>query len=54
MDAATGAIVSTLPIGDGCDGVGFDAGLALVFASCGEGKLTVIKESSASLFCRDR
>ena len=50
MDAATGAIVSTLPIGDGCDGVGFDAGLSLVFASCGEGKLTVIKESSPSSF----
>ncbi len=50
MDAATGSVVSTLPIGDGCDGVGFDAGLGLVFASCGEGKLTVIKESSASSF----
>ena len=50
MDAATGNVVSKLPIGDGCDGVAFDGGLGLVFASCGEGKLTVIKESSASSF----
>ncbi len=50
MDATTGSVVSKLPIGDGCDGVGFDDGLKLVFASCGEGKLTVIKEESASSF----
>ncbi len=50
MDAGTGAVVDKLPIGDGCDGVGFDMGLKLVFASCGEGKLTVIKEESASSF----
>jgi YVTN family beta-propeller protein len=50
MDAGSGAIVDKLPIGDGCDGVGFDGGLKMVFASCGEGKLTVIKEESASSF----
>lgn len=50
MDATSGAIVDKLPIGDGCDGVGFDGGLKMVFASCGEGKLTVIKEESASSF----
>jgi DNA-binding beta-propeller fold protein YncE len=50
MDATSGAIVASLPIGDGCDGTGFDASLKLVFASCGEGKLTVIKEESASSF----
>ena len=50
MDATSGAIVASLPIGDGCDGTGFDAGLKLIFASCGEGKLTVIKEESASSF----
>ena len=48
MDATNGS-TSTLPIGDGCDGVGFDQGLGLVFASCGEGKLTVIKESPLSV-----
>lgn len=50
MDATNGNVVATLPIGNGCDGVGFDGGLKLVFASCGEGKLTVIKEESASAF----
>jgi YVTN family beta-propeller protein len=50
MDASTGSVVSKLPIGDGCDGVGFDDGLNLVFASCGEGKLTIIKEETASSF----
>jgi YVTN family beta-propeller protein len=50
MDATTGSVVSKLPIGDGCDGVGFDEGLKLVFASCGEGKLTIIKEETASSF----
>jgi YVTN family beta-propeller protein len=50
MDASSGAVVVSLPIGDGCDGVGFDSGLGLVYASCGEGKLTVIKERSASDF----
>ena len=50
MDATNGNVVATLPIGNGCDGVAFDNGLKLVFASCGEGKLTVIKEGSASEF----
>jgi DNA-binding beta-propeller fold protein YncE len=50
MDATSGNVVATLPIGNGCDGVGFDKGLKLVFASCGEGKLTVIKEESAATF----
>ena len=49
MDATNGNIVSKLPIADGCDGVGFDDRLGLVFASCGEGKLTVIKESPLSV-----
>lgn len=50
VDAGSGAIVDKLPIGNGCDGVGFDADLKLIFASCGEGKLTVIREASASSF----
>jgi YVTN family beta-propeller protein len=50
VDATNGNIVDKLPIGDGCDGVGFDDGLQYVFASCGEGKLTIIKENSASSF----
>ncbi|HEY4149527.1 MAG TPA: YncE family protein [Chitinophagaceae bacterium] len=50
LDATTGAVVSKLPIADGCDGVAFDNKLKTVFASCGEGKLTVIHEASASVF----
>lgn len=50
LDAKNGSIISKLPIGEGCDGVGFDDGLKLVFASCGEGKLTIIKEESASSY----
>ena len=50
IDAVSGAIVTQFPIGEGCDGVGFDDGLGLVFASCGEGKLTIIKELDASSF----
>jgi YVTN family beta-propeller protein len=50
MDATNGNVVATLPIANGCDGVAFDNGLKLVFASCGEGKLTVVKEESASSF----
>jgi YVTN family beta-propeller protein len=50
IDATNGKIVDKLPIGDGCDGVGFDNGLKYVFASCGEGKLSVIEELSADKF----
>ncbi|MGZ3929717.1 MAG: hypothetical protein ACXVJG_22355, partial [Mucilaginibacter sp.] len=42
--------ISTLPIGDGCDAVGFDHKLKTVFSSNGEGTLTVIKEISANKF----
>ncbi len=50
LNAVTGAVVDKLPIGDGCDGVGFDSGLGYVFASCGEGKLSVVQELSADQF----
>lgn len=50
MDATTGSVVTKLPIGDGCDGVGYDESKGLIFASCGEGKLTVMKQSSATAY----
>ncbi|MBN9384821.1 MAG: YncE family protein [Chitinophagaceae bacterium] len=50
MDAATGKIVAKVPIGDGCDGVAFDPRLKDIFASCGEGTLSVIHESAPSSF----
>ncbi|MGZ3753124.1 MAG: YncE family protein [Mucilaginibacter sp.] len=50
INARTGKVISTLPIGDGCDAVGFDHKLKTVFSSNGEGTLTVIKEISANKF----
>jgi YVTN family beta-propeller protein len=50
VNADDGKIVAQLPIGDGCDGTGFDDGLQYVYASCGEGVLTIIKEASADQY----
>jgi YVTN family beta-propeller protein len=50
MDATNGKILATLPIGNGCDGVGFDPQLQDVFASCGEGVLSVIHEAPGRKF----
>jgi DNA-binding beta-propeller fold protein YncE len=50
MDAAGGAIVGKYPIGNGCDGVAFDSRLKDIFASCGEGLLTIIHERSPNSF----
>ena len=47
-DIASGALVNTLPIGDGSDAAGFDDGL--VFSSNGEGTLTVIQERNGKTF----
>jgi hypothetical protein len=43
-------VVKTLPIGDGCDAVGFDHTLHAVYSSNGDGTLTVIKEISPTEF----
>jgi YVTN family beta-propeller protein len=50
VDATNGKIVDKLTIADGCDGVGFDSGLKYIFASCGEGKLSIVEELSADKF----
>ncbi|MEO9209719.1 MAG: YncE family protein [Ginsengibacter sp.] len=50
MDATNGKIIATLPTGEGCDGNVFDPGTNLIFSSCGDGTLTVIKEISADEF----
>jgi YVTN family beta-propeller protein len=50
LDATSGKLVDKQPIGNGCDGVGFDSNLKYVFASCGEGKLTVVQEVSPNEF----
>jgi YVTN family beta-propeller protein len=50
IDATNGKVVDKLTIADGCDGVCFDSGLKYVFASCGEGKLSIVEELSADKF----
>jgi YVTN family beta-propeller protein len=50
MDAGNGKVVKTLPIGDGCDAVSFDRRLMTIYASNGDGTLTIIREQSANEF----
>jgi DNA-binding beta-propeller fold protein YncE len=50
MDATNGNVVTTLPIGDGCDAVGFDHTLRTVYSSNGDGTLTIIREQSPTEF----
>jgi len=45
LDTKTGN-VSTVPIGAGVDGNGFDAGVGLAFSSNGDGTLTIVREAS--------
>jgi len=46
VDADSGKVLATPPIGDGVDATTFDDETGLAFASCGEGLLTVVKEES--------
>jgi DNA-binding beta-propeller fold protein YncE len=46
VDADRGAVVKTVPIGEGVDGNAFDPDSGLAFASCGDGTLTVAREDS--------
>ncbi|MEI7510066.1 MAG: hypothetical protein WCJ62_11460, partial [Flavobacterium sp.] len=50
VDASNGKVIKTLPIGDGCDGVAFDADKKLAFSSNGIGNITVVKEENATTF----
>jgi DNA-binding beta-propeller fold protein YncE len=50
IDASTGKVIETLPIGDGCDGAGFDATTKNIFTSNGDGTLSVYHEKSADKF----
>jgi len=47
MDATNGKVIKEVPIGDGCDGVGFDEKNKIVYCSNGEGTLSAIEEKSA-------
>ncbi len=46
VDAASGRIVATLPIGRGVDANAFDPETSLAFSSNGDGTLTVVREES--------
>ena len=46
VNADTGKVITTLPIGEGVDANRFDPENQLAFASCGEGVLTVVKQES--------
>jgi WD40 repeat protein len=50
VDADTGKVLATPPIGEGVDATTFDAETGLAFASCGEGVLTIVKEDSPAKF----
>lgn len=50
VDARTGRLVATLPIGEGTDGAGFDPERQLAFSSNGDGTLTVVHEISPEKF----
>ena len=50
LDAETGSMIATVPIGEGVDGCGFDAATGLAFSSNGEGTLTMIQETSPGEF----
>lgn len=50
MDASNGNVIKTLPIGDHVDAVVFDRRNKLIFASNGEGTVSVIREKNANEF----
>jgi DNA-binding beta-propeller fold protein YncE len=50
VNADSGKVITTLPIGEGVDANRFDPEDKLAFASCGEGVLTVVHEDSPDKF----
>ena len=50
MDAESGKIITSLPIGEHVDGCGFDSEMKRVYSSNGDGTLTVIQEENANKF----
>ena len=47
MDAATGKVINSYPIGSGVDYASFDPGARLAFFSCGDGTLSIYHEKAA-------
>jgi DNA-binding beta-propeller fold protein YncE len=50
MDADSGRVLATLPIGERVDGATFDADRQLAFSSNGDGTLTVVQENEGRRF----
>jgi hypothetical protein len=50
LDADSGTIVATAPIGRGVDGGMFDRSTGLAFSSNGEGTMTVVQQVSAGKY----
>ncbi|MCX6254596.1 MAG: YncE family protein [Bacteroidia bacterium] len=50
VDALDGHVVTSLPIGDGCDGVKFDPGMKRAYSSNGDGTMTVVQELNKDSF----
>jgi DNA-binding beta-propeller fold protein YncE len=50
LDAQTGRVVASLPIGEGVDAAAWDPSTSLAFASNGEGTLTVIKQDGPDAY----
>src|ERR1700738_1299592 len=50
MDAASGKVITSFPIGRGVDYAGFDPQAKLIFFSCGDGTLSIYHEKSADQY----
>ncbi len=50
MDASTGKVVTTLPIGERVDGAAYDSELKRAYSSNGDGTLTVVQEKDKNTF----
>jgi len=46
LDTESGKVIGTVPIGAGVDGCTFDDSTQFVFASCGDGTITIAKEEA--------
>jgi DNA-binding beta-propeller fold protein YncE len=49
-NAETGKVITTVPIGEGCDGAAFDPFNKRIYTSNGEGTMTVIQEENGNSF----
>lgn len=49
LDAATGKVIDSIPIGQGVDACAFDPATRLAFASCGDGTTTIAREDGDKL-----